>query len=127
LTTQDVNKKKDMRKIIFFACHKFGHYAGKCTHMNMRENETQSEVVVSTKTQVDTFCKKFEQTKFLLVSQTSMGIILTDVWLIDNGATWHTKGAQEVFNILTRSKSKMHVEFGMGTKHVVKAFGTMPF
>jgi hypothetical protein len=28
--TQDGKKKKDMRKFKCFACHKFGHYAGKC-------------------------------------------------------------------------------------------------
>jgi hypothetical protein len=69
-TAQDGKKKKDMRKFKCFACHKFGHYAGKCPHRKKGGNKTQSEVVVSTKAQVDEFCKKFEQTEFLLVSQT---------------------------------------------------------
>jgi hypothetical protein len=62
LTTQDGKKKKDMRKVKCFACHKFGHYVGKCPHKKKRGNETQSEVVASTKAQVDEFCKKFEHT-----------------------------------------------------------------
>jgi hypothetical protein len=32
-----------------------------------------------------------------------------------------------VFESFTESDSEMHVEFGMGTKHAVKGFGTMPF
>jgi hypothetical protein len=55
--------------------------------------KVQPEVVATTKTQVDEFCKKFEQTKFLLVSQTSLGIISVDAWLIDSGATCHMTGA----------------------------------
>jgi hypothetical protein len=54
-----------MRKVKCFACHKFGHYAGQCPHRKKGGNKTQPEVVASTKTQVDEFCKKFEQTKVL--------------------------------------------------------------
>jgi hypothetical protein len=32
LTAQDGKKKKEMSKVKFFACHKFGHYVGKCPH-----------------------------------------------------------------------------------------------
>jgi hypothetical protein len=42
---------------------------------------------------VDMFCKNFEQTEFLLVSQTSVGIISADARLIDSGATCHITGA----------------------------------
>jgi hypothetical protein len=42
-----------------------------------------------TKTQVDVFFKKFEQIEFLLVSQTSLGTISADAWLIDSGAMCH--------------------------------------
>jgi hypothetical protein len=91
-TSQD-DKKKDMRKVKCFACHKFGNYAGKCPNKKKGGNETQLEVVASTKTQMDEFCKKFEQTKFLLVSQTSLGTISVGAWLIDSGATCHMTGA----------------------------------
>ena len=52
----------------------------------------QPEIVVTTKTQVDEFCKKFEHTKFLPFPQDSMGIILVDAWFIDSGATCHMTG-----------------------------------
>jgi hypothetical protein len=42
---QDGKKKKDMRKVKCFACHKFGHYAGKCLHRKKGGNETQPDVV----------------------------------------------------------------------------------
>jgi hypothetical protein len=29
-STSQEDKKKDMRKVKCFACHKFGHYAGQC-------------------------------------------------------------------------------------------------
>jgi hypothetical protein len=29
---EDGKKKKDMRKVKCFACHKFRHYVGKCLH-----------------------------------------------------------------------------------------------
>jgi hypothetical protein len=32
-----------------------------------------------------------------------------------------------VFESFTESDSEMHVELGMGTKHAVKGFGTVPF
>jgi hypothetical protein len=44
-----------MRKVKFFTCHKFGNYVGKCMHRKKGGNETKSEVVASTKAQVDEF------------------------------------------------------------------------
>jgi hypothetical protein len=90
-------------------------------------NEMQPEVVASTKTQMDEFSKKFEQTKFLLVSQTSLGTISVGAWLIDSGATCHMTGAWELFESFTESDSDVHVELGMGTKHAVKGSRTVPF
>jgi hypothetical protein len=49
----------------------------------------QPEVVVVTKTQMDEFTNKFEQTNFLLVSQTSLGTISAGAWLIDSGVMCH--------------------------------------
>jgi hypothetical protein len=31
-TAQDGKKKKELRKVNFFSCHKFGNYVGKCLH-----------------------------------------------------------------------------------------------
>jgi hypothetical protein len=44
-----------MRKLKFFKCHKFGHYAGQCLHKKKGGNETQPEVCGLEKTQVDEF------------------------------------------------------------------------
>jgi hypothetical protein len=107
-----------MIKAKCFACHKFGHYASQ--HPNKKGgNETQLEVVASTKAQMDEFSKKFEQSELLLVSQTTLGTISVGAWLIDSGATCHMTGAREVFEKFTMSDSDMYVEFGMGTKHAV--------
>jgi hypothetical protein len=38
----------------------FGHYAGQCSNKKKGGNETQPEVVASTKAQEDDFSKKFE-------------------------------------------------------------------
>ena len=87
----------------------------------------QPKVVASTKAQMDEFAKKFEQTKLLLVSQTSLGTISIGAWLIDSGATCHIIGARELFEIFTESNSYVHVELGMGTMHKVKGSGAIPF
>jgi hypothetical protein len=45
--------KKDMRKVKFFACHKFGHYAGHCL------NNKKKQTVASTS--VEEFFTKFDK------------------------------------------------------------------
>jgi hypothetical protein len=68
-TSQD-DKKRDMRKVKCFACHKFGHYASQYPNKKKGGNKTQPKVVASAKAQVDEFAKMFEQ-EFLLVSHLS--------------------------------------------------------
>jgi hypothetical protein len=116
-----------MRKFKFFSCHKFGHYVGQCPNRKKGGNETQPEVVASEKTQMDEIFKKFEHTKFLLVSQTSLETISTCAWLINSGSTCHMTGAQELFKNLTDSDLEIHMELNMGTKHAVKGCGIMSF
>jgi hypothetical protein len=94
---QDGKKKNDMRKFKCFSCHKFGYYASQNMHMKKGGNEMQPDVATLEKVQMDEFAKTFEQTKFLLVSQTSLGTISDGAWLIDSGATCHMTGSQEVF------------------------------
>jgi hypothetical protein len=125
--TSQAGKKKDMRKVKCFACHKFGHYAGKCLNKKKGENGMQLEVGVSEKTQMDEFCKKLEWTEFLLFSQMSLGTISMSSWLINSGATCHIIGAQELFGIFIKYDSYVHVELGMGTKHAVKGSGIVSF
>jgi hypothetical protein len=75
---------------------------------------------------MDKFAKKFEQSKFLLVSQTTLGTISTDALLMDSGASCHMTGAREVFERFTESDSDLYVELGMGTKQAMQGSGTMP-
>jgi hypothetical protein len=118
---------KDLSKVKCFHCHKKGHYASQCPERKKGGNRMQPEVAASTRAQADEFAKKFEQTKFLLVSQTSLGTISVGAWLIDSGATCHMTGARELFESFTESDSDVHVELGMGTKHAVKGSGIVPF
>jgi hypothetical protein len=49
-----------MRKVKCFVCHRFGHYAGQCLNRNKGGKETQPEISMLAKNQMDDFCKKFE-------------------------------------------------------------------
>jgi len=96
-------------------------------HKKKGVNEMHLEEDASINTQLDGFCKKFEQIKFLLISHTSLGTISDSAWFIYSEATCHMKGVEDVFKSFTESDSKMHVEFGMGTNHAVKGFGIVSF
>jgi hypothetical protein len=120
-------KNKDLSKVKCYACHKQGHYASHCPERKKGGNKMQLDVVASARAQEDEFAKKFEQTKFLLVSQTSLGTISVGAWLIDSGATCQMAGAWELFESFTESHSDMYVELGMGTKHAVQGSGTIQF
>lgn len=78
----------------------------------------QLAVVTSVEAWVEEFARMFEM-EFTLMS------ILVGPWLLDSGATHHMIGAWELFDSLTDWDSKMHVEFGVDTKHVLKGVGTV--
>ena len=115
-----------MSKVKCYAYRKFGHYEGQCLNKK-GGNETQLDVVVLAKAQMDEFPKKFEQLELLLVSQITLGTISVDASLIDSGASCHLIGARELFESFTELDSDMHLELGMTTKHAVKGSGIVPF
>ena len=47
-------EKKDMSKVKFFACQKFGHYAGQCPNKKKKKQQT------TTSTEIDEFAARFE-------------------------------------------------------------------
>jgi len=57
------DKKKDMRKVRFFACHKNGHYASQYPNNKKKKKEPK----VSTSAKVFDYAKKFEK-KFSLMT-----------------------------------------------------------
>jgi hypothetical protein len=115
-----------MSKVKCYAYRKFGHYAGQCLNKK-GGNETQLDVVVLAKAQMDEFPKKFEQLELLLVSQITLGTISVDASLIDSGASCHLIGARELFESFTKSDSDLYMELGMAGKHAMQGSGTMPF
>jgi hypothetical protein len=51
--------KKDMRKVKFFACHKFGHYASQCPKKNKKQTTAS--------TTMEEFSTKFDKDFSLVV------------------------------------------------------------
>jgi hypothetical protein len=103
--------KKDMSKVRYFACHKFGHYASQCP--NNKKKQTAAS------TAVEEFSTKFDK-EFSLVVCLSTRATHSDMWYIDSGASRHMIGVHEHLTDLTEIGD---VEVVLGDDRVVKAVG----
>jgi hypothetical protein len=103
--------KKDMSKVNFFACHKFGHYAGQC--LNNKKKQTTTLAVM------EVFSVDFDK-EFSLVVCLSKRSTRSNMWYINIGDSRHMTGIREHLTYLTQIGD---VEVVLGDDQVVKAIG----
>jgi hypothetical protein len=86
-------EKKDMRKVKFFSCHKFGHYVGQCLNKKKKQTTASAEV--------EEFSTKFDK-EFSLIVCLSWRTTTSYTWYIDNGASHHMTTVNEHLTDLTQ-------------------------
>jgi hypothetical protein len=70
------DKKKDMRKVRCFACHKTGHYASQCSNKKKKKLEPE----VSTSIDIFEFVEKYEKDFSLMIGHVgSACLVLEDI------------------------------------------------
>jgi hypothetical protein len=104
--------KKDMSKVKFFECHKFGHYVGQCPNKKKKQTTTSTEM--------DDFSTKFDK-EFSLVVCLSTRATHSSVWYIESGASHHMTGVREHLKYLTQIGD---LEVVLGDDRVIKAVGS---
>jgi hypothetical protein len=91
LVGKSKNKKKDMSKVKYFACHKIGHYASQCPNKKKKKQEPE----VSASVEVVEFTEKFEKELSLMICNLGSGCpVFEDIeaWFVDSGASQHMTG-----------------------------------
>ena len=96
-----------------------------CPEKKKGRGEKQ-EVAKSAKTRLSEFVAKFES-DFSLVSYLSTSTVARCAWYLDSDASRHIMGTQELFNRLTESDSRIHVELGDDAKYAVGGEGIVLF
>jgi hypothetical protein len=112
-STSQAGKKKDLKKVKCFACHKSGHYASQCPERKKGKGKSQ-QVEASADTQVKEFVERLEK-DFLLVSCLS-GTVSNGDWFVDSGASRHMARTQELFTRLSEKDLDLQVEIGTFAK-----------
>jgi hypothetical protein len=56
-------KKKDMRKVKYFSCHKTGHYVSQCSNKKKKKSKPE----VSASTEVAEFTERYEKEISLMI------------------------------------------------------------
>ena len=103
--------KKDMSKVQYFACHKFGHYVGQCPNKKKKQVTASADVE---------FTHRFKKEYSLLVCLSSRASS-TSIWYSDSSASRHMTGVREYFTNLTEIGD---LEVVFGDDSVVKAVGS---
>jgi hypothetical protein len=85
---------KDLSKVRFYACNKFGHYANQCLIKKKKGgNEKQVEMAAPAMFGKEELAKRF-QDEFLPVSHLLESTIHEGAWFLDSGATKHMTGTR---------------------------------
>ena len=85
--------KKDMNKVKWFACHKFGHYTSQCPNKKKKQTAASAEV--------EEFSTKFDK-EFSLIACLSSRTTTPDTWYIDSGASRYMTSVREHMTDLTQ-------------------------
>jgi hypothetical protein len=93
-------KKKDMIKVKYFACHKTGHYASQCPNNKKKKPEPE----VSNSTEVVEFAERYEKEFSLMIGLVGSGfLVFEDIesWFVDSGSSRHMTELRSIFLDLT--------------------------
>lgn len=105
-------QKKDWSKIKCFNCGKMGHFSLRCPKKKIRDGKKKKgkQVTgVATYAEIDGLTRRLEKEDFALISHFSQGTIDEVAWYVDNGASKHMTGSQEVFETLDEWDLKLNM------------------
>jgi hypothetical protein len=52
---------------------------------------------------------------------------MRNLWYVDSGAYRHMTSSRQLFSIMKKQDSRVHVELGDDPKYLIVEFGTIPF
>jgi hypothetical protein len=125
LMSKGNEKKKDMRKVKCFSCHKTGHYVSQCLNKKKKKTKPLVESIV-----VVDFTEKFEKEFSLMAGPIGSGYLVfedIELWFVDSGASRHMTGLRSFVLDLTEIESDCRVNCGVGTQVAVKGVGRVRF
>jgi hypothetical protein len=100
LVVKGNEKKKDMRKVKCFACHKTSYYASQCP--NNKKKKIEPEML--TLAEIVEFAERYEKEFSLMTGPVGSGCLTfkdIESWFVDSGTSRHMTGLRSVFLNLT--------------------------
>jgi hypothetical protein len=111
---QGSGQMRDMSKMKFFVCKKFGHYAGQCPNRKNKKGGT-----AATAEEID-FQTQFQRECAFLISCTSVEMA-PSIWYIDSGASSHMTRLRE--HVSDLKDTEVSIEISLGDDKVVRVAG----
>lgn len=123
-------QKKELSMVKCFNCDEMGHYLSGCPMKKKGDDKNRKgkQVVgVATLAKIDDLTRILKEEEFDMFSNFSQGTIDEDGWYVDNGATKHVTGSQDVFETLAKWDSKLHMVLGEKNLLEIRGLGLVPF